>query len=744
MLGQTLIGRYQLTRILGAGGFGQTYLATDLATDLASDLASDLGNGCAQCVVKQLKPASQDASFLAIARRLFETEVKILGKLGDHPQIPRLLGSFEEGNEFYLVQEFIDGQSLEDEIRQAGKFTEAEAIALLNSVLPVLSFIHDHHVVHRDLKPDNLIRRRDTGEIVLIDFGAVKEIRTRLITGERTALTIGIGTQGYTPSEQLSGKPRYSSDIYALGMTVIHALTGRSPTDLPEDLGSLDPCWRDYAEVSSGLAILLDNMIRHYIQQRYPSVAAVQHDLTRLDQLPLEAASASTALEDSAVQARLNASGQSAILRWQMSRQAKYWTVAIATAATSALILGLRQIGVFVPAELAVHDQLVRAQVDPGPDPRLLIVEVSEADWRSPSAFAPSDQAIATAIENLQQYQPAQIGLDLLSDSLPGFSHESLRQSLKAPNVVAITKLSDASPAPSTSPFPKILPGQTSFSNILEDPDFRVRRALMVDFANRNRNQSKIDNNAQPVFALGVDLAIRYLKQYNNIEPAPGDILQLGGVRFAPMAETFGGYRQMEIAGYQMLMSYRSAQNVAARISFADALNRRFDPVLVKDKIVLIGPTTDSSRDLFLTPFSSRRDHQQKMPGVIIHAQVSSQILSAVLDGKPLPWAWPDWAEVAWIIALTGTGSVLMVLTQKGSTLILFGVSGLSAICLISIGCFQAGGWVPMAAPMSAFFVAAAGVRVSKSYQRRYWEARQEATFIFPGDVGGIRRSAHS
>ncbi len=241
-----------------------------------SDLATDLGNGLDQCVVKQLKPASQDANFLAIARRLFETEVKILGELGDHPQIPRLLGSFEEGNEFYLVQEFIDGQSLEDEIRQAGRFTEAEAIALLNSVLPVLNFIHDHHVVHRDLKPDNLIRRQYTGEVVLIDFGAVKEIRTRLITGERTALTIGIGTQGYTPSEQLSGKPRYSSDIYALGMTVIHALTGRSPTDLPEDLGSLDPCWRNYADVSPGLAILLDNMIRHYIQQRYPSVAAVQ------------------------------------------------------------------------------------------------------------------------------------------------------------------------------------------------------------------------------------------------------------------------------------------------------------------------------------------------------------------------------------------------------------------------------------------------------------------------------------
>ncbi len=739
MLGQTLIGRYQLTRILGAGGFGQTYLATDLKRDLATNLGThQTQTDRAQCVVKQLKPASQDPNFLAIARRLFETEVKILGELGDHPQIPKLLGSFEEGNEFYLVQEFIDGQSLEDEIRQAGRFTEVEAIALLNSILPVLNFIHDHHVVHRDLKPDNLIRRRDTGEIVLIDFGAVKEIRTRLITGERTALTIGIGTHGYTPSEQLSGKPRYSSDIYALGMTVIHALTGRSPTDLPEDLGSLDPCWRDYAAVSPGLAILLDNMIRHYIQQRYPTVAAVQHDLTRLDQLPLEAASANTALEYSASQVRLSTSGQSAILRWQMRRRAKYWTVAIATAATSTLILGLRQIGAFVPAELAVHDQLVRTQADPGPDPRLLIVEVSEADWRSPSAFAPSDEAISAVIKNLQQYQPAQIGLDILRDPPAALENNALNQSLQAPNVVAITKLSDPSHEQSAS-LPNVLPPkQISFSNILEDPDFRVRRALMVDVLDRNhRNhlQNEPDSTAQPIFALGVDLAIRYLEQYSDIESAPGDILQLGKVRFEPITETFGGYQQMNIAGYQMLMSYRSSQNIATKISFANALSGSFDPALVKDKIVFIGPTTDSSRDLFLTPFSSRRDHQQRMPAVMLHAQVSSQILSAVLDGAPLPWAWPDWIEIAWIISLTGIGSALMVLTQKGAILILFGVSGLGVSCLLSILCFQAGGWVPMVAPMSAFFVAAAGVRISKSYQRRHWEACQEATFILPSDV---------
>ena len=312
MLGQTLFGRYKLTRILGAGGFGQTYLAIDTQQSSRP-----------WCVVKQLKPASQDTNFLTVARRLFETEVKTLERLGSHSQIPQLLNHFEEDNEFYLVQEYIDGQSLESEIKEKGQFSESEVIALLEEVLLVLQFIHNHHVVHRDLKPDNLIRRRHSQGIVLIDFGAVKEIRTRLITGEQTGLTIGIGTQGYTPSEQLSGKPRYSSDIYALGMTAIHAVTGKSPTDLPEDFGSLDPRWQDYAQVSPGLAILLGKMTRHYIHQRYSSTEEVLKDLKRLDELPAEAAAADTYLETSFPE---GSSKSPPVLRWQMGNRAKVLT----------------------------------------------------------------------------------------------------------------------------------------------------------------------------------------------------------------------------------------------------------------------------------------------------------------------------------------------------------------------------------------------------------------------------------
>jgi len=729
MLGQTLKSRYKLTRILGAGGFGQTYLATDIQQ-----------SNRPQCVVKQLRPASQDKTFLTVARRLFDTESKTLEKLGNHPQIPNSIDFFEEDNEFYLVQEYIDGQSLEDEISQVGKFDEAQAIALLKDVLPVLGFIHKNHVVHRDLKPDNLIRRRTTDEVVLIDFGAVKEIRTHLITGERTGLTIGIGTQGYTPSEQLSGKPRYSSDIYALGMTVINAVTGRSPTDLPESLGSLEPQWRDYAEVSPGLAILLDKMTRHYIHQRYQSVEAVLHDLGRLDKLPAEAAEAVTSIETSMPQRLADSEAKTVIVRWRMKRRARLLTVAIATLLTSAFVLGLRQSGAFMPAELAMWDRLVNGEEDKGPDPRLLIVGVSEEDLTVPGSFTPSDAEMAKAIDNLQAHQPARIGIDFLRSQAEGEGNAALQESLKDPNVLVVTRLSDPNRNNAVLPPPGMMFEQLSFSNVVEDSDLRVRRSLMLDFLDRAVVESGRGNNLggdidnaldsdpveQPIFSFGTEAAIKYLEKYENIFPEEGEILQLGDVRFEPMSPSFGGYEAVDAGGYQIFLRYRSRDNVAVKVSFTDVLKNNFDPALVKDKIVLIGSTSENSKDLFVTPFV-KGGTPQKMYGVEVHAQAASQILTAVLDGEPLPWSWPDSAEVLWIVALTGIGSGLMVLTQRGPVLIFFGVSGLAISFTVGVVSFHLGGWVPAAAPMSAFFLSAAGARISKSYQRRHWEARQES-----------------
>ncbi|MEL6553906.1 MAG: CHASE2 domain-containing protein, partial [Cyanobacteria bacterium J06621_11] len=512
-------------------------------------------------------------------------------------------------------------------------------------------------------------------------------------------------------------------------------------------MSSLELLWQDYADVSPGLAILLNKMTRHYIHQRYQSIEAVQHDLGRLEELPAEAAKATTCIETAMPQSLASAEAKTVIVRWRMRKRAKLLTVAISTLLTSACVLGLRQVGAFVPAELAVWDKMVvDMQPDKGPDPRLLIVEIKEGDL-SAGRFTPSDESLAKAIDALQAHTPARIAVDLLRppsvETSARTSAKSLRESLKDPNVLVVTRLSDPGEDNTVLPPPGMLFEQLSFSNVVADRDFRVRRSLMLDDLDESvltgpsgehlavpvGNELANDPTEQPIFSLGTEAAIHYLEMYEDIGPAKGEILQLGDVRFEPITRSFGGYQNIDDRGYQTFIRYRSPHNVAARISFSDVINNNFDSALVKDKIVLIGATGANSRDVFLTPYNTG-GNDKKMHGVEVHAQVASQILTAVIDGEKVPWAWPDAVEVVWIVALTGLGSGLMVLTQKGPILILFGVSGLALTLIVSAVSFELGGWVPMVAPMSAFFLSASGARISKSYQRRHWEGKHSETAI--------------
>jgi serine/threonine protein kinase len=258
-------GRYQIINKLGAGGFGRTFLAEDLHLP-----------GHPQCVVKQLKPQTSQPETLAMARRLFDTEAEVLYQLGNHDQIPRLLAHFEDNEEFYLAQEFIEGEPLTKEFAKGQPWTESQVIELLQDILQVLAFVHEQQVIHRDIKPPNLIRRQGDGKIVLIDFGAVKQVSSQVVnpeTGE-TNLTISIGTKGYMPNEQLAGTPRFSSDVYAAGMLGIQALTGVHPKCMGEDPQTGEMVWREHApHVSPELAGILDKMVCYDFRDRYPAAA---------------------------------------------------------------------------------------------------------------------------------------------------------------------------------------------------------------------------------------------------------------------------------------------------------------------------------------------------------------------------------------------------------------------------------------------------------------------------------------
>jgi serine/threonine protein kinase len=262
-----LAGRYKIVKPLGGGGFGQTFLARDL----------QLPNQPA-CVVKQLKLQLLKPQELAIAKRLFDSEAATLHDLGVHDQIPRLFAHFEQGGEFYLVQEFIEGDTLESEISAGKRWDQIKLISSLRDILQVLAFVHGCQVIHRDIKPANLIRRRSDRKIVLIDFGAVKAISPdsleRFIEEENQTRSVVVGSLMYMPNEQLAGHPKFCSDVYALGIMCLQAFTGLSFKELPKDrLTNEYTCALAGAKVNikinPALAAIIDKMVRYDYRQRY-------------------------------------------------------------------------------------------------------------------------------------------------------------------------------------------------------------------------------------------------------------------------------------------------------------------------------------------------------------------------------------------------------------------------------------------------------------------------------------------
>jgi eukaryotic-like serine/threonine-protein kinase len=257
--GYLLRNRYRIEKPLSAGGFGETYIAID------EDYPDRR-----EVVVKHLKPQTNDPAQLDVARRLFITEAKTLAKLGDKTdRIPTLYAHFEEQGEFYLVQEFIDGRTLTQELGSQ-KLAEAETISIVREILTGLVQVHTSNIIHRDLKPDNIIRRSHDHKLVLIDFGAVKAVRktTLKTSNAKLSQSIGIGTDGYMPTEQAMGYPNTASDIYAVGAIALQCLTGIHPTELFDD-DVMEFRWRHLCQVSDRTANILSKMVASRHPDRY-------------------------------------------------------------------------------------------------------------------------------------------------------------------------------------------------------------------------------------------------------------------------------------------------------------------------------------------------------------------------------------------------------------------------------------------------------------------------------------------
>jgi serine/threonine protein kinase len=271
-LGTMLQKRYRVTKILGQGGFGRTYLAQDTAC------FDEL------CVLKEFTPNERGRDSLRKARELFQREAKALYEIS-HPQIPKFRANFEEAKRLFLVQEYAEGKTyakiLGERIRESRTFSEQEAIVFLQNMLPVLENIHAQGIIHRDISPDNIICRESDKLPVLIDFGVVKAgVQNLEAEGDVGQQGTTVGKAGYAPNEQLqTGEAYANSDLYALAVTTVVMMTGRKPESLI-DKSTMNWKWQQWLpSISPWFAKVLMRMMSYRPSNRFQSAREVAQAL---------------------------------------------------------------------------------------------------------------------------------------------------------------------------------------------------------------------------------------------------------------------------------------------------------------------------------------------------------------------------------------------------------------------------------------------------------------------------------
>ncbi|NEQ41816.1 MAG: adenylate/guanylate cyclase domain-containing protein [Okeania sp. SIO3I5] len=361
-------------------------------------------------------------------------------------------------------------------------------------------------------------------------------------------------------------------------------------------------------------------------------------------------------------------------------------------------ILGLlffRHLGGFQPLEVRVFDGMMRLRSDEVPDPRLLIVEITEDDIEYLQEWPISDRTLAKVLVSLQKHQPKVIGIDIYRDIPNPPGHSEFLEQLKKPNIFAITfinnNIDDAVEPPPTMPEERI-----GFNNISFDPDGVVRHNLL--FTEDDDNKTWI--------AFSLQLALSYLKDY-GIFPAitENNEYKLGDVLFKELQSNSGGYQKIDDGGYKILINYRNSKSVAPKITITNVLKGNFDPKLIKNKIVIIGTTAASAKDFFFTPYSLGRFKLLKMSGVEIHAQITSQIISAVLDDRKLFWYWEELTEILWIIGWSTVSASLAWQIEKPLISLLINFMTLGILTGISYSIFLKMAWIPVAAPAAGVVV---------------------------------------
>lgn len=381
-----------------------------------------------------------------------------------------------------------------------------------------------------------------------------------------------------------------------------------------------------------------------------------------------------------------------------MSLTLKQAVVAVSLC-TTGFVGGIQYLGGLQSIELLAYDQMVRWNTTPYTDPRLLVVAITEADLKVQNQWPLTDQTLATLLEKLQKYQPKVIGLDLYRNLPQPPGSRQLKQQLQAANLIAITKLGDAQ-SDSVPPPPQMVHEHIGFNDLVLDPDGIVRRNFMYASVGKEK-----------FYSFSLRLSLFYLQSQGiSLEVNP-KFLKIGSAKFFPLNAHSGGYQTIDDAGYQTLLSYRSPRHLARQITLTDMLNDKVNPAWVKDKIVLIGTTAPSLKDLFFTPYSSvGKNEAGLLPGVLLHTQQTSQILRTVIDETPLFWFWPEWGEIVWIWGWSIVGGLLAWRFRHPVLLAVAVILALVSLLAICFSLFTQAGWVPFVAPALSLMLAGAGV----------------------------------
>ncbi|MFM7407916.1 MAG: CHASE2 domain-containing protein [Cuspidothrix sp.] len=396
----------------------------------------------------------------------------------------------------------------------------------------------------------------------------------------------------------------------------------------------------------------------------------------------------------------------------QRSLSADLWSLAssvvLSSVVITGLIVGLRSQGKLEGLELGAFDYMMRSRADEAPDDRFLIVGITDVDIQQRKEYPIEDGTLATLLEKLEQHQPRVIGIDILRDVKQGSyqGREQLLQQLsQSDRIVATCEMSKAE-SPGIPAPPGIPEDRIGVADFPVDAGGTVRQGILIT----TPETSKIPNPVQHICnyvntenqlpSLSFQMVIRYLEPM-KIEPqlSPSG-LQFGSTQIKRLATDAGGYHQADTRDFRLLLNYRSAKNAVKQVSLGDVLDNKVDPALIKDKIVMIGYTAAIVKDTFYTPYSAGAVDGQKMPGVVVHAQNASQILSAVLDNRPLFWYCQKWQEGLWIFIWAVIGGILAGKIRQPWVLILSG--GLVSVVLVGSTylAFISAGWIPVVPPL--------------------------------------------